>query len=132
VKRVVTILFISFFLQAGIAHALIECFKRAHNAHEQDHEQTLRGDADYVHVQQKAPAVSIHCIESQLQLALMLPSSEQTISKRSLKYSRLLWTFFDTHAPGSTAAAPPNIFRFEPNSSSPCASIYLVFSVLRI
>jgi hypothetical protein len=132
VKRTVTILFISFFLQGSIAHALMECFKGAHNVREQEHKQEIGRDAHHSHTEQGAPAVSIHCVESQLQLGLTVPSSKQTLSKRSVRDFAPLWAGLVSRVAANTAAASAIISRVDPSPPYPHALVYLVLSVLRI
>jgi hypothetical protein len=126
VKRIVTIFLVGFFLQAGVAHALTECFKRAHNAHKQ-----TNWDAHGYQAEDDPPAANIHCTNPQLQFGLTVSPTQQNLSKRSVKKLVPLWAGTIMPLAANAGAAPPIISRIDSNFY-PHASTYLFLSVLRI
>jgi hypothetical protein len=128
-KRIITILFVSFFLQ-GTAYALMDCLKHAHNPHEEEHKQEIGSEPQQSHVEQGAPAANIHCIDSRLQFGIGVPSVQQNLSQRLARHPAPVWDGVISLV--IHLGAVPIISRSASKFSYPYSSSYLVFSVLRI
>jgi hypothetical protein len=128
VKRIIAIVFVSFFLQ-GIHYALMDCLKHAH-PHEEEHEQEIVPERHPSRAEQGGPAANIHCVDSRLHFGISIPSGQQNLSQRLAKRPAPVWDGVISLVinPG----AFPIISRSASNFTYLHTTSYLVFSVLRI
>ena len=132
VKRLITIIVMSVFLHAGIAHALADCFGPVGRAHEPVHKLPIGESANQSNAEHDEPG-SIHCADRHLQFGPMVQSSPETLSTRhAARFLCFAWLDSAAHALIEQSAAPPKGFLLASTSPQFHDPVYLVLSVLRI